>query len=124
MKNTVSRQRSRPAFLPRLESLEARLTPTTYTVSSLADTGAGSLRAAITSVDSDTSPDEINFSAAGVIQLTSGALPPITNTVKIDGTTAPGFANNPMVEIDNHGYAGLILNGAQFQSRIPEHRER
>ncbi len=112
MKDTVARRRSRPTFRPRLESLETRLTPTTYTVSSLADSGTGSLRAAITSVNGDTTADEIDFSVAGVIQLTSGALPAITNTVKIDGTTAPGFANAPVVEIDNHGFAGLSLNGS------------
>jgi hypothetical protein len=95
-----------------LEFLETRLTPTTYTVSSLADSGAGSLRAAITSVDADTTADEIDFSVAGVIQLTSGALPAITNTVKIDGTSAPGFAGAPVVEIDNNCFAGLTFNGA------------
>jgi hypothetical protein len=111
MKNTVSRRRSRTTFRPRLESLETRLTPTTYTVSSLADSGAGSLRAAITSVNSDDefSGDVIDFSVAGVIQLTSGALPAITSQVKIDGTTAPGFVNVPVVEIDNHGFAGLNI---------------
>ncbi len=112
MKNTVSLRRSRTAFRPRLESLETRLTPTTYTVSSLADSGAGSLRAAITSANAVTTADEIDFSVAGVIQLTSGALPAITNTVKIDGSTAPGFAGAPVVEIDNNGFAGLTINGA------------
>ncbi len=103
---------TRTTFRPRLEALETRLTPTTFTVSSLADSGDGSLRAAITSVNSDTSADEIDFSVAGVIQLTSGALPVITNTVKIDGSTAPGFAGAPVVEIDNNGFAGLTLSGA------------
>src|SRR6266567_5446080 len=112
MKNTVSRRRSRTTFRPCLESLETRLTPTTYTVSSLADSGAGSLRAAITSANADSTADEIDFSVAGVIQLTSGALPAINNTVKIDGTTAPGFAGAPVVEIDNNGFAGLTNNAA------------
>ncbi len=114
MKNALSRQRSRTTFRPRLEPLEARLTPTTYTVSSLADSGTGSLRAAITSVNENAgiSADEIDFSVAGVIQLTSGALPAITNTVKIDGTTAPNFMNAPLVEIDNNGFAGLTLSGS------------
>ncbi len=118
MKNTVSRRRSRTPFRPRLESLETRLTPTTYTVSSLADSGAGSLRAAITSVNADTTPDVIDFSVAGVIQLTSGALPAITNTVNIDGTTAPGFTNAPVVEIDNNGFAGLTTTLSGFNSTL------
>jgi hypothetical protein len=109
MKTTSARRRSRTSFRPRLESLETRLTPTTYTVSSLADSSAGSLRAAITSVNADNTPDEIDFSVAGVIQLTSGALPAITNAVTIDGTTAPGFAGAPVVEVDNNGFAGLTI---------------
>ncbi|HEV8060211.1 MAG TPA: DUF4214 domain-containing protein [Gemmataceae bacterium] len=112
MKNTVSRQRSRTTSRPLLESLETRLTPTTYTVSSLADSGPGTLRAAITSVDADTTPDGIDFSVAGVIQLTSGPLPAITNTVTIDGTTAPGFSSSPVVEINNNGFAGLTISGS------------
>lgn len=101
---------SRRRFRPRLESLEARLTPSAYTVSSLADSGPGSLRAAIASVNGDNTPDVINFSVAGVIELTSGPLPEITNTVNIDGTSAPGFTNAPVVEIDNNGFAGLAIN--------------
>ncbi len=114
MKNTSTRRRPQGTFRPLLESLETRLTPTTYTVSSLADSGAGSLRAAITSVngDGEFAGDVIDFSVAGMIQLTSGALPAIASQVKIDGTTAPGFAGAPVVEIDNHGFAGLILTSS------------
>ncbi len=110
------RKSTRPIFRPHLESLEARLTPTTYTVSSLADSGPGTLRAAITNVNGDQTSDEIDFSVAGVIQLTSGALPAVTNTVKIDGTTAPGFTSSPVVEIDNHGFAGLSFLGVSLAS--------
>src|SRR6266478_3294805 len=99
MKNSSRRRRSRTTFRPRLESLETRLTPTTFTVSSLSDSGDGSLRAAITSANADNTADKIDFSVAGVIKLTSGALPAITNTVKVNGRSAPGFANAPVVEI-------------------------
>ncbi len=106
------RKSSRTNFRPFLECLEDRLTPTTYTVSSLSDSGDGSLRAAINSVNADrTNTDVIDFSVAGAIQLTSGALPAIINTVNIDGTTAPGFSGAPVVEIDNNGFAGLTLEG-------------
>jgi hypothetical protein len=110
-KPTPVRESIRSTFRPRIESLETRLTPTTYTVSSLADSGAGSLRAAITSVNGDTTPDEIDFSVAGVVMLTSGALPAITNTVKLNGRSAPGFANAPLVELDNNSFGGLTLSG-------------
>ena len=112
-KPTFARKPTRATFRPSLEALETRLTPTTYAVSSLADSGPGTLRAAITNVNGDTSPDVIDFSVAGVIQLTSGALPAITNTVKIDGRTAPGFAGVPVVEIDNNGLAGVTLKGSE-----------
>jgi hypothetical protein len=72
----------------------------------------GTLRAAIISVNGDSTSDEIDFSVAGVFQLTSGALPAITNTVTIDGTTAPGGANVPVVEIDNNGFAGLTIDAS------------
>ena len=113
MKSASARRRSQTAFRPSLELLETRLTPTTYNVSTLADSGDGFLLlAAITSVNGDTTADEIDFSVAGVMKLTSGALPAITNTVKIDGTTAPGFAGAPVVEIDNNGFAGLTIEGS------------
>lgn len=110
MKKSILVQKlARSNFRPCLESLEERLNLSTYTVSSLADSGPGSLRAAITSVNGDTTADVIDFSVAGVIQLTSGPLPTITNPVNIDGTSAPGFAGAPVVEIDNHGFAGLVF---------------
>ncbi len=80
----------------------------------LADAGAGSLRAAITSANGDHTGDTIDFSVAGVIKLTSGALPTITDpgTVNINGATAPGFADTPVVEIDNNGFAGITVFGS------------
>jgi hypothetical protein len=111
MKNFAARRRLSRTLRPCLESLETRLTPTTYTVSSLAGSGPGSLLAAITSVNGDNTPDEIDFSVAGVIQLTTN-LPTVTNTVKIDGRTAPGFTGAPVVEIDCNGALGLTLSGS------------
>ncbi len=112
MNNASRHRRIHSIFRPRLECLESRLTPTAYTVSSLADSGDNSLRAAITSVNADTTADEIDFSVAGVVKLTSGALPAITNTVNINGRSAPDFAGTPLVEIDNNGFAGLVLSGS------------
>lgn len=111
-----ARKSARSVFRPALEPLEQRLTLSAYTVSNLADSGPGSLRAAITSVNADyyvygnNTPDVIDFSVAGVIKLTSGPLPAINYSVKIDGTSAPGFAGAPVVEVDNNGFAGLTIN--------------
>src|SRR5262245_45050552 len=44
--------RRRPAFWPRLEILEARTVLSTWTITSPADSGAGSLRAAIAAAQS------------------------------------------------------------------------
>src|SRR5438270_503566 len=112
MKSASYHLRAKSSFRPRLEALESRLTPTTFHVSTLADSSDGSLRAAITSVNADTTADEIDFSVAGVIKLTSGALPAITNTVKINGRSAPGFANAPVVEINFNNFAGLTINAS------------
>jgi predicted outer membrane repeat protein len=60
----------------------------TWTVSNLADSGTGSLRAAITSANAD-SGDTIIFSVSGQIVLAS-ALPDITSSMQIDG---PGAMN-------------------------------
>lgn len=115
---TLSQKWAQRTFRPSLELLEQRLALSAYTVSNLADSGPGSLRAAITSVNADNNAygsnpaDVIDFSVAGVIKLTSGPLPAITSSVKIDGTSAPGFSSSPVVEIDNNGFAGLTINAA------------
>jgi hypothetical protein len=85
-------QRPRPAFKPRLEPLEDRLAPATFTVINTNDDGNGSLRAAITQVNSSTdASNTINFAqgVTGTITLES-ALPAINNNVNMTG---PGASN-------------------------------
>src|SRR5262249_45317985 len=77
-------------YRPRLESLEDRLAPATLTVTTNADSGAGSLRGAIAAAASG---DTINFAADGLtgsqtITLTSGKLVPTVN-LTITGAGAP-----------------------------------
>lgn len=86
-----------------------------YVVSNTNDSGAGSLREAITSVNasSTTQYSGISFSIAGVITLASD-LPAITKKVLIDGGTAPGYvAGNtttaPLVAV-NFANAGSGFN--------------
>lgn len=72
---------------------ESSDSPTTYyAVTTLSDSGPGSLRAAIGSVNGapSTQYSGITFSVSGTITLASD-LPPITNRVLITGTTAPGY---------------------------------
>jgi uncharacterized repeat protein (TIGR01451 family)/CSLREA domain-containing protein len=101
----------------------------TLTVNSLLDTGddnpgdgvcddgAGNctLRAAIEEANALFGLDTINFSVgSGLITFTpTSALPTITESVIIDGTSQPGYAGTPIVEIDGTG-AGLTVNGLRF----------
>ncbi len=54
----------RPPFRPGLESLEERLAPSTFIVTSVQDTGRGSLRAAVAAADAHPGPDVIVFAPA------------------------------------------------------------
>src|SRR5688572_15264246 len=71
----------------------------TITVTSSADSGAGSLRAAITTANASSGADVIEFDIAGncprVIQLAS-PLPVITADLSIEGYTQPGAAANTL----------------------------
>lgn len=82
--------------------LERRLTPTTFTVSTMGDAGAGSLRQAIQNANSNAGPDEIQFdptvfASAQTIALTSGELS-ITGPVNVTG---PGAARVTVVGASN-----------------------
>lgn len=116
MKSSYPRRRSRTTSTRLcLEALESRLTPSTFSVDNLNDSGDGSLRQAITNANNNTGADVINFSVAGVIQLTTAALPDISGPVIINGSTAPGFNGAPRVEVNANGFSGLnfILGSAQ-----------
>src|SRR5262249_50258935 len=71
-----------------IEGLEDRLTPNTYTVTNLDDSGPGSLRDAITQANANHGPDVVNFAPGlkGTITLTSGEIP-ITDSLTIQGQT-------------------------------------
>lgn len=82
---------------------------TTFVVSTLADSGSGSLRQAILDANAAPGPDQITFSVGGVIRVGRTALPTITGTTVIDGATAPGYVAAPVVRIDYQKTAGLTL---------------
>ncbi len=101
----------------------------TITVTNTNDSGAGSLREAITDANASVGVDDvIEFAIAGAgphtIQPTS-ALPSITDQVTIDGTTQSGWvantavAPNPfngtmMIELDGSLAGGPNVNGLAF----------
>ena len=104
---------------PSVELLETRQMLSTYVVNSTADSGPGTLRRAIS--DSNGDPAQANVisfdlgtSGVQTIDLLS-ALPAITQSVTIDGTTEPGFSGAPLVELNGAG-AGSTTAGLVAQA--------
>jgi parallel beta-helix repeat protein len=113
-----------------IEALEERIAPATFVVTNLNDSGAGSLRSAISLANGNGNPavvDVIEFNLGGLgphtIELQS-ALPMITQGVTLDGTANPDYVDRPTVEIDGNGTGnvfnvgstgvtirGLVING-------------
>ena len=97
----------------------------TFTVSNTGDNGGvdpaplagtGTLRQAIIDANANPGADAINFGIPGpsphVISVLS-QLPSISGPVTIDGTTQPGFAGTPIIELSGVGAGpanGLIIN--------------
>ncbi len=80
----------------------------TFTVTNTNDSGAGSLRDAITQANASPGFDLIAFNIPGagphtIMPLSS--LPQITDPVDIDGESQPGYAGLPLIEIDGSALA-------------------
>jgi len=105
-------RRSRARFIARppirsarSEKLENRTLLSVFTVTSAADSGAGSLRQAIANANAHSGADTIQFNIAGagaqtIYPLTQ--LPDITGPTTVDGTAQHGYSGTPLI----------ILNGA------------
>jgi hypothetical protein len=78
----------------------------TFTVTTTADSGAGSLRQAIIDANAAAGVDTISFNIPGmlpyIITLASN-LPAITDPVVLDATGQPGYTVQPLVWIDGGG---------------------
>ena len=88
----------------------------TITVTSTNDSGAGTLRQAITSPNGNPGLDTIVFSigsGAKTIKPLS-PLPAITSPAVIDGTIQPGFSGAPIIELE--GSAAGLANGLNIES--------
>jgi titin len=92
----------------------------TFTVTTTADSGAGSLRQAITSANALAGPDDVKFAIPGgggkTISVTSAPLPVVTGRLRIDGATQPGFAGTPLVRIDNGTGTTSFTNGLDIKA--------
>ena len=95
---------------------DSQIDAAAYTVTNTNDSGPGSLRQAIIDANASAGTDTIDFNIPGeglhTIQPLS-ALPIITDPIGIDGTSQPGFAGLPIIELDgtNAGVAsGLSID--------------
>jgi hypothetical protein len=90
--------RKQPTYRPRLEVLEDRWLPSQIglTVTSLADSGPGTLRAAIQTADAGSHSDKftISFAVTGTIDLLS-SLPALNNSIAIEGPGASSLTIEP-----------------------------
>ena len=87
----------------------------TYTVTSAADSGAGSLRDAITNANGNPGADTINFNivGSGVHTITPATkLPNITDAVTINGYSQPGASAN--TNAPNQG-SNAVISGSRRQ---------
>lgn len=126
----TSRRTQRPRFVPRLEALEDRRVPATFTVANLNDSGTGSLRQAIADANTISGADDVVFQTGlpGTISLTSGEMP-ITDSVTITGN---GAANsvidaqqasrifNVTGTAGNVTLAGLTLTNGRINSGVAQ----
>src|SRR6266849_9551055 len=80
----------------------------TLVVTNTADIGPGSLRQAILDANARPGPDVIAFSIGSGVQTISplSPLPFVTDPLVIDGTTQPGFADSPIIELN-----GSLVSG-------------
>ena len=90
--------------------------PSSFVVTNANDSGAGSLRQAIQNANASAGPDVISFAipATGVQTITlTSLLPSIVDSVTIDGTTQPGYAGTPLIQLNGNNLAGngLIVAG-------------
>ncbi len=107
----------KPPAAPRLEALEDRSVPSTFTVTNTADSGFGSLRQAILEADLFPGTNTIDFRiGSGHKTITPlSALPTLTKSILLDGTTQPGYAGSPLIEL-NGSQAGSGVNGLQIEA--------
>ncbi len=94
------------AFAAVIVFLAAPLFAATFTVTTTADSGAGSLRQAILDANANPGPDDVAFAipGPGPYAITpASAFAQVADPLVIDGTTQPGYSGSPIVEIVGSG---------------------
>ncbi len=96
----------------RIQSLEDRALLAVFTVTTTADSGAGSLRDAITQANVDTAADTIEFNIPGLGPHTIQPLTPLpafASRILVDGFSQPSFAGTPRIFLN-----GSVAGGSAF----------
>jgi Bacterial Ig-like domain (group 3) len=90
--------------------------PVQAVVTNTADSGAGSLRQAILDVNAQSGPQSqplgivFNIPGSSVQAITPGSpLPTLTQPTILDGTTQPGYAGTPLIELDGSGAGASVV---------------
>jgi Calx-beta domain/Domain of unknown function (DUF4214) len=115
--------------LPQIRGLlqPTAVAATTFTVNSVSDgadsntadgvcndgSGNCTLRAALEQANATAGTDTINFSIGTGVKtiIVPSDLPLITDAVIIDGTTQPGFAGTPIIEINGNNHSNAFHSG-------------
>ncbi len=95
-------------------ALVSSLSATTFTVTTTADSGAGSLRQAVISANGAPGPHTIAFNIVGggphsIALATDLPMISVAAGLTIDGTTQPGFAGTPVIEVHRDGGASTCF---------------
>ena len=89
--------------------------PAILVVTNTNDSGNGSLRQAISDSETLPGPNTITFNIPGpgphTIAVGSFPLPPITQPITIDGTTQPGYVDEPLIELDGDAVSVSTVPG-------------
>lgn len=115
--NSGCRSQQHLSRLLALQPLEDRRVLASFAVTTIDDSGPGSLREAVIQANALPGPDSISFSIPGegvhTISPVS-ALPSLLDEVSLDATTQPGYSGEPLIEIDGalagQGVTGLQVN--------------
>ncbi|MFM7097788.1 MAG: hypothetical protein ACKO16_10295, partial [Gemmataceae bacterium] len=105
---------ARSNFYERLNlvGLEERITPANFVVSSLADSGAGSLRQAIIDANTTAGNDQISFNFSTVSSSYTIMLNSVLPTIVSTSTPITGGGTAGTVTINGLGASSLIISGS------------
>ena len=119
--SATSSPRGKRRLRPQFERMESRRLLATFSVTSDGDSGAGTLREAIAKANAKTDLDTINFAIGSGPRTIAplSALPIITSSVIIDGTSQPGndpTNPDPIIRLSGQNITGPGVSGFDFQT--------